>query len=143
MATMRGRGNMSIDGTNRNIADLLKPYSPEVQKLALATQAFVLQLIPMAVQTVDTKSKVLGFGFSSGYKDMICSLMPAKTWVTLGIAWGTELPDPQGLLEGSGKVHRHVKLKAESDLKNPALQAILKAGLRRCESKQKSAKGKR
>jgi len=79
---------------------------------------------------VDTKSKVIGFGFGSGYNDMICSLMPAKNWVTLGIGWGAELPDPQRLLEGSGRVHRHVKLKTESDLRNPALQAILKAGLR-------------
>jgi hypothetical protein len=134
---------MRSAGTDRDVADLLEPYSPEVQKLALATRAFVLRLIPNAIETVDTKSKIIGFGFGSGYKDMICSLMPAKSWVTLGIGWGAELPDPQKLLEGSGKVHRHVKLKAESDLKTPALQAILKAGLQRWESKQGPAKGKR
>jgi hypothetical protein len=134
---------MRSAGTDRDVADLLEPYSPEVQKLALATRAFVLRLIPNAIETVDTKSKIIGFGFGSGYKDMICSLMPAKSWVTLGIGWGAELPDPQKLLEGSGKVHRHVKLKAESDLKTPALQAILKAGLQRWEIKQGPAKGKR
>jgi hypothetical protein len=134
---------MRSAGTDRDVADLLEPYSPEVQKLALATRAFVLRLIPNAIETVDTKSKIIGFGFGSGYKDMICSLMPAKSWVTLGIGWGAELPDPQKLLEGSGKVHRHVKLKAESDLKTPALQAILKAGLQRWESRQGPAKGKR
>ena len=134
---------MRSAGTDRDVADLLEPYSPEVQKLALATRAFVLRLIPNAIETVDTKSKIIGFGFGSGYKDMICSLMPAKSWVTLGIGWGAELPDPQKLLEGSGKVHRHVKLKAESDLKTPALQAILKAGLQRWESKQGPAKAKR
>jgi len=117
-------------GTDKAIADLLKPYSPEVQKLALATRAFFLRLLPKATEMVDTKSKVIGFGFGSGYNDMICSLMPAKNWVTLGIGWGAELPDPQRLLEGSGRVHRHVKLKTESDLRNPVLQAILKAGLR-------------
>jgi hypothetical protein len=134
---------MRSAGTDRDVADLLEPYSPEVQKLALATRAFVLRLIPNVIETVDTKSKIIGFGFGSGYKDMICSLMPAKSWVTLEISWGAELPDPQKLLEGSGKVHRHVKLKAESDLKTPALQAILKAGLQRWESKQGPAKGKR
>jgi hypothetical protein len=134
---------MRSAGTDRDVADLLEPYSPEVQKLALATRAFVLRLIPNAIEMVDTKSKLIGFGFSSGYKDMICSLIPAKSWVTLGIGWGAELPDPQKLLEGSGKVHRHVKLKAESDLKTPALQAILKAGLQRWESKQEPAKAKR
>jgi hypothetical protein len=134
---------MRSAGTSRDVTDLLEPYSPEVQKLALATRAFVLRLIPNAIEMVDTKSKVIGFGFGSGYKDMICSLLPAKSWVTLGIRGGAELPDPQKLLEGSGKVHRHVKLKAESDLKTPALQAILKAGLQRWESKQGPAKAKR
>ena len=134
---------MRSAGTSRDVTDLLEPYSPEVQKLALATRAFVLRLIPNAIEMVDTKSKVIGFGFGSGYKDMICSLLPAKSWVTLGIGGGAELPDPQKLLEGSGKVHRHVKLKAESDLKTPALQAILKAGLQRWESRQGPAKGKR
>jgi hypothetical protein len=134
---------MRSAGTDRDVAHLLEPYSPEVQKLALATRAFVLRLIPNAIEMVDSKSKVIGFGFGAGYKDMICSLMPAKSWVTLGISWGAELPDPQKLLEGSGKVHRHVKLKAESDLKTPALQAILKAGLQRWESKQGPAKAKR
>ena len=133
---------MRSAGTDKAIADLLKPYSPEVQKLALATRAFFLRLLPKATEMVDTKSKVIGFGFGSGYNDMICSLMPAKNWVTLGIGWGAELPDPQRLLGGSGRVHRHVKLKTESDLRNPALQAILKAGLRRWESKQKPADGK-
>ena len=133
---------MRIAGTNRAVTDLLEPCSLEVRKLALASRAFVLQLVPKAMEMVDTKSKIIGFGFGSGYKDMICSLMLAKTWVTLGIGWGAELPDPQKLLQGSGKVHRHVKLKAESDLNNPALRALLKAALRRWESKQKATKGK-
>jgi len=133
---------MRTAGTNQAVDDLLEPYSPEIQKLALATRAFVLRLIPKAMEMVDTKSKVIGFGFGTGYKDMICTLMPAKTWVTLGIGWGSELPDPHKLLEGSGKVHRHVKLKNQSDLKVPALGALLKAGLARWESKSRPAQSK-
>jgi hypothetical protein len=113
-----------------------------VQKLALATRAFVFRVIPKAMEQVDSKSKVIGFGFGTGYKDMICSLMPAKTWVTLGIGWGAELPDPQNLIEGTGKVHRHVKLKTESDLKVPALEALLKAGVARWETKRRAATSK-
>jgi len=127
---------MRTAATNKAVVDLLKPYSLEVQKLALAARAFVLRVIPKAMEQVDSKSKVIGFGFGAGYKDMICSLMPAKTWVTLGIGWGAELPDPQKLMDGAGKVHRHVKLKSESDLKVPALEALLKAGVARWEAKR-------
>lgn len=114
---------------NQEFKDLFKPYSLDVQKIAVATRALVLKLIPKASECVDAKSKVVGYGFGTSYKDMICSLMPAKTWVTLGIGWGSELPDPWHLLEGAGRVHRHVKLKSVADLENPALADLLKAGV--------------
>ena len=129
---------MRAGGTDKAVSELLEPYTADVQKLALATRAFVLRVIPKAMEQVDSKSKVIGFGFGTGYKDMICGLMPAKTWVTLGISWGRELPDPQKLLEGSGKVHAHVKLKTESDLENPALKALLKARIAHWRTMRKS-----
>jgi hypothetical protein len=129
---------MRTTGTDEAIADLLKPYSPEVRKLALATRALVLKVIPKAMEQVDPKAKIIGYGFGAGYKDMICSLMPAKAWVTLGIGWGVELPDPEKLLEGTGKVHRHVKLKTESDLRVPALRTLLHAGVAHWETRRKS-----
>lgn len=131
---------MRTAGTNKAVYDLIEPYPPEIQKLVMATRKFVLRVIPKAMETVNTKSKVIGFGFGTGYKDMICSLMPAKGWVTLGIGWGAELPDPHKLMEGSGKVHRHVKLKSEADLKTPGLEALLEASLARWKSKQQDGK---
>lgn len=122
---------MRTAGTNKEVYDLVEPYPLEIQKLVMATRKFVMGVIPKALEMVDTKSKVIGFGFGTGYKDMICSIMPAKGWVTLGIGWGAELPDPHQLMEGSGKVHRHVKLKSEADLKTPGLEALLEAGLTR------------
>ena len=120
---------MSTTSTNKAIYDLLEPYSPETQKLALATRAFLLNVIPKAIEGVDTKARIIGYGFGTKYVDMICSLMPTKAGVTLGIAWATELADPQKLLEGTGKVHRHVKLQSKSDVNDPALRALLRAGI--------------
>jgi hypothetical protein len=125
---------MGTTDTQKDVTDLLKPYAPEVRKLALATRAFVLKMIPEGIEQVDSKAKIIGYGFGPSYKDMICSLMPAKEWVTLGIGWGVELPDPQRLLEGTGKVHRHVKLRAESDLRSPALAVLLKDGVAHWEA---------
>lgn len=133
---------MRTAGTNNAVYDLLEPYPPDVQKLALAARKFILRIVPKATEMVDTKSKVIGFGFGTGYKDMICSLMPAKSWVTLGIGWGAELPDPQKLMEGAGKVHRHVKLKTEADLRNPALEALLKVALARSQSRETNTKAR-
>jgi hypothetical protein len=120
---------MRTIGTNKAVADLLEPYSAETQKLALATRELIFKVIPKTIEVVDLKARLIGYGFGTKYTDMICSLMPTKAGVTLGIGWATELPDPQKLLEGTGKVHRHVKLQSRSDVDDPALKALLKAGI--------------
>jgi hypothetical protein len=46
---------------------------------------------------------------------------------------GTELPDPAGLLEGSGKLHRIVSVRSEADLDTPALQDLMSAAAARAQ----------
>jgi hypothetical protein len=64
-----------------------------------------------------------------GYKGLVCTLLLSKTGVKIGIARGSELPDPKPLMQGSGKVHRHVQLQTIADLKQPGLKPLLKAAL--------------
>jgi hypothetical protein len=111
------------------IRDFLAPCSPEVRSLALKSRALVLEIIPDAQEQIDAPAKLLGYGFGPKYADTICVILLAKAWVSLGFYRATELPDPGHLLEGTGKVHRHVKLKAEKDVDSPALRALLEAAL--------------
>ena len=131
---------MGIPSTSKDITALLASYPPESRGLVLATRTFVLKTVPGAIELVDARARVIGYGFGTGYTDMICSIMPTKMGVTLGIAWGTELPDPEKLLEGAGKVHRHVKITQKSDLEWPALKALLNAGLAHWEKTRKKSK---
>src|ERR1043165_7745879 len=48
-----------------------------------------------------------------------------KAHVNVGFFCGTELPDPAGLLEGSGKFMRHVKLRPGVAVDEAALQALI------------------
>lgn len=45
--------------------------------------------------------------------------------VNLGFNQGAELPDPLELLEGPGKMLRHLKISATQDLRNPAIRDLL------------------
>ena len=45
--------------------------------------------------------------------------------VNVGFFRGAELADPVGLLEGTGKYMRHVKLRPDSDLDAKALKALV------------------
>jgi hypothetical protein len=39
--------------------------------------------------------------------------------------YGADLPDPEGLLEGGGKLLRHVKIRSLEDLEQPALRNLI------------------
>ena len=116
----------------RATAALLRAYAPEVEELGLATRTLILQIFPnLNTEQVDNTARVIGFGYSAKYADTVCVIMPTNEGITLGIGYGSELPDPAKLMEGTGKVHRHVKLKSAADLKNPALRDLLVAALDR------------
>jgi hypothetical protein len=55
----------------------------------------------------------------------MCFFMVGKNHVTFGFLRGTALPDPKGLLEGTGKSLRHVKLREVEDLKRPELRKLI------------------
>ncbi len=96
----------------------------------MRTRDLVLQILPGVLEQVDRPAKIIGYSFSNRYADVICTIMPTKSAVNLGIARGAKLPDPRGLLVGTGKLHRHVKLTGIADLKRPGLKPLLKVALR-------------
>ena len=114
---------------NMTIEEFLAAYSPEVRDLTRKARALVLNVIPDAVEQIDAASKLIGYGCGLKYADLICVIMPLKSAVNLGLYRGTELADPTGLLEGTGKRNRHVKLRDESAIENPALAELLKAAV--------------
>jgi hypothetical protein len=113
----------------KDVEELLRLYPNEVRALALAARELVQELVPGASELVDASARVMGYGYGPGYKDTICTLILSQHGVKIGVARGTELPDPSGLLQGSGKVHRHVPIRELADLRQPGLKPLLKAGV--------------
>lgn len=62
-----------------------------------------------------------------------------KAHVNVGFFLGAELPDPKGLLEGTGRFMRHVKLRPDRDVDGAALLRLVQTAYvdmkRRCEAK--------
>ena len=50
-----------------------------------------------------------------------------KAHVNVGFFHGAELPDPTRLLEGTGKYMRHVKLRPDRDIDEPALAELIES----------------
>jgi hypothetical protein len=109
------------------VESFLAAYPDGVREVALAASDFLLKALPGAEVTLDESAKILGYGYGPGYKGLVCTLILSQKGVKLGIARGAELPDPEQLLQGSGKVHRHVPLQTRADLKRPGLKPLLQA----------------
>lgn len=106
---------------------VIESYSDEIKRLTRQTRELIYAILPEVVEVVWVQQKNAGFG--TGPKKMtehFCWIMPATNHVTLGFNYGAELPDPGKLLEGTGKLFRHFKVKSSADLSNPDLIALIK-----------------
>jgi hypothetical protein len=61
-----------------------------------------------------------------------------KAHVNVGFFRGTEIADPEGLLEGTGKFMRHVKLRPEYDVNATALRKLIQTAYIHIKWRQKA-----
>lgn len=111
----------------RDFENAIDSFSDEIKELARQTRKLIYTILPEVVEVVWVQQRNTGFG--TGVKKMtehFCWIMPATNHVTLGFNYGAELPDPKNLLEGTGKLFRHVKVRSEADLQNPDLHKLIK-----------------
>ena len=104
--------------------ELVAPFPPAIQETARRLLASARELIPDATESGHRGD--YGIGTAPGYKGLVFVISPNANWVTLGIARGASLEDPEGLLEGRGKVHRHIKVADPEAADAPALRDLMR-----------------
>ena len=111
---------------NEEFEQAIQSFSDEIKKIARQTRKLIYKVLPEVVEIVWIRQKNTGFGTGPKKKtEHFCWLMPAKNHVNLGFNYGAKLPDPKNLLEGTGKLFRHYKVKSVKDLSNPDLVELL------------------
>jgi hypothetical protein len=115
----------------RQLARFIALYTPEIQRLAKEAAARLTTSLPGANRLVydNYNALVIGFGPTERSTDAILSLVLYPSWVTLCFLQGAGLPDPGGLLRGSGKVARHIVLSSAHDLDRPPVRALVRAAV--------------
>lgn len=58
---------------------------------------------------------------------MFCGVSPLKDSVGVYFSHGRKLPDPHGLLQGTGKGMQHVKIRTTADIRPAALKRLIRA----------------
>jgi hypothetical protein len=107
---------------------LIGGLSPHVQDMARAGRRLVQTVMPDVVETVWLDQGTASYGV--GPKKMsehFVYFTFAKTHLGFGFYYGADLKDPSGLLEGTGKSMRHVKITSVEDLARPAFKALVLA----------------
>ena len=102
------------DGWFADLDDSIAPLAADLRSL-------ILEAIPDAAESIK-------WGTPNYDKDgSVCSIRSGKGFVALQFGpIGTSLEDPDGLLEGTGKAMRHVKVRSDADLKKQLFTSWIK-----------------
>ena len=127
---------------NPQLMGLLTPYDSGVVELLMALREVVLDEAPEATEMIWEVSYTIAlwYSFTGRQKGSFCYITVYASHVNLGFPYGTELPDPRRLLEGSGKKHRHVSVHRLADLARPQLRSLLQSALERAERRNAPAR---
>ena len=116
---------------SKELDAFLSQYSREAREISLSLRNLILDAFPNAIEQIDPKSGIIAYGFTrNSYKGLVCAIAPHMKHVNLMLNKGTCLPDPERLLDGTGKQARHVKLRSEAETQNPALRKLLEEAIK-------------
>lgn len=133
---------MSSIPATKELKGFLAPFDPGVVSLALRTRTLVLHEAPAAIELVyDAYNAVaMGYSFTGRPSDAFCHIAVYSRWVNLGFNWGADLPDPEGLLVGSGRRIRHLRMENLTDLQRPFVRRFLRAAIARAIDSSQGSK---
>ena len=106
------------------LLDDIRLLDEQRRQLVQMLRQAVLDLDPAITEEV----KYGGLLFSAGKP--FCGIFSYSKHVTLEFGDGAALPDPHGVLEGEGKLRRHIKLYSEQDLSARHVREYLQLAFR-------------
>ncbi len=104
---------------NKDVDRLFDQMGGPQQHVARALRELILETGP----ELQEKS-MYGTPWYRG-KGLVFAIAAHSAHTNLEFSRGTSLRDPAGLLEGTGKNMRHVKIRSVGDLESPQLRALL------------------
>ena len=104
-------------------------FDPKHQAVIRGARRALRKRFPTATELVYDNYNffVIGYGPTERPSDSIVSIAAAANGVGLCFIRGASLPDPAGILQGSGRQTRFVRLPSAEILEKPEVQALLQA----------------
>lgn len=125
-----------VQTPERQLAGFIAKFTPEMAELIRAARAKMRKRLPRALELVYDNFNffVIGYGPNAKAGDAILSLAAQAKGLTLCFLQGAGLPDPQGILRGSGNVVRNIRLENAAVLDRPEVRALIDEALERAKT---------
>src|SRR5437868_12877735 len=106
--------------------DAVAKAGDTARELAYQLRKLVAEILPKVVEVPWPKMRMASYGVGPKKKsEHFCYIAAQKNDVNVGFYYGAELPDPEELLQGAGKLLRHVKIRESKAIRSRALRRLL------------------
>jgi hypothetical protein len=113
------------------LAGFIDKFSLEIARFIRSVRAGLRKRVPAANELVYDNYNFFVIGYSSSLRpsDSFVSIVADAHGVRLAFYYGSSLPDPAGILQGSGNQNRFIRLESAGDLSKPAIEAVIRAAI--------------
>jgi hypothetical protein len=121
----------SNTATAAQVEGFIDKFDPPMARQIRACRAAVRKRLPTTIELVYDNYNFFVIGYSSTERpsDCIVTLASNAKGVGLSFYYGSTLPDPAGILQGSGTQNRFVRLRGPETLREPPVAALIDAAV--------------
>src|SRR5262245_60866264 len=121
---------MYTDTKRGTFKDVLVNSKTQVADIAHKLRGLISEVYREAIEAPRPNEHHIDYGVGANKMSEIFGyICPLHEYVRLGFYYGTSLPDPSGLLVGTGKRLRHIKIYSLSEVERPEVRHILEAAV--------------
>ena len=110
-------------GSSARVGAFFTELEPAIQEVAIAVRVLVWSAAPEMQETFKWNHPCYV------QKGNVCSIMPTERYVRLQFFQGSSLSDPRGLLEGTGRGMRHIKLSNAEAMSSDGIRALIREAI--------------
>jgi hypothetical protein len=143
-AARPARSTTATTSPTEALAGFIAKFDPAMQRRIRAARAAMRRRLPTANELVYDNYNffVIGYSATERPSDCLLSLAVNAKGIGLSFYYGSTLPDPAGILEGSGSQNRFVRLASTATLQRPEVQALIQAAVDQQDDPPLPAAGK-
>jgi len=107
-------------------------------ELFVDLRSYIFELAPTCNEILyHTHALTSVFSLSDKLSDAFCMIPIYTGHLNLGFHQGTQLPDPDKLLQGTGKLIRHIPVGSPDHYRNSKAEALIRSAISLAESEMK------